>query len=365
MTVSAELNHIKQQAEQEKREIEERLAEPKAKYEQALQNKNREVTMEIECIKKHMEDQLCKECEASTKASECQMQTIMSELRALKENQAKDTTERKVGEKNLLDNIKASIDPILKLDFKAGETICISARLKGLQEEVTNYCPPTAISTYDTITDWMLGRTHDTRHVQFTSTTVKPDISNIDLNVTPPRTQKEDTIAESLLQNTIQTLPSEFKHSRKPKIQKFRGGTSSGALLVFKSWMQDIDCTIKDRNLNTDEAIRLVKEFSEGSARDNINFYLEITDNPTIEGLFQNLKQVFSSGEDGQQVLAEFYSHTQGSKESGKEFGKSLLQIACKIMTAKLEFKADINNTLKAHFANGLKGHYHQAREMI
>ena len=120
---------------------------------------------------------------------------------------------------------------------------------------------------------------------------------------------------ESLLQNTMQTLASEFKRSCEPKIQKFRGGgTSSGALLVFKSWMQDIECTIKDRNLNTNEAIRLVKEFSEGSAKDNINFYLEIIDRPTIEGLFENLKQVFSSGEGSQQMLAEFYSHTQGSK---------------------------------------------------
>ena len=63
----------------------------------------------------------------------------------------------------------------------------------------------------------------------------------------------------------MQTLASKFKRSREPKIQKFRGGTSSGALLVFKSWMQHIECTIKDPNLSTDEAIQLVKEFSEGS----------------------------------------------------------------------------------------------------
>ena len=126
--------------------------------------------------------------------------------------------------------------------------------------------------------------------------------------------------------------------TKNPKIQ---GWPSSGALLVFKSWMQDIECTIKDRNLNTEGVIRLVKEFSEGSAKDNINFYLENTDRPTIKGLFDNLKQVFSSGEDGQQMLAEFYSHIQDSKESIKEFGKSLLQIACKIMTTKPEFKAD------------------------
>ena len=45
--------------------------------------------------------------------------------------------------------------------------------------------------------------------------------------------------------------------------------------------MLDIECTIKDQNLSTEEAIRLVKEFSKGSAK-------------------ENLKQVFSSGEDGQ-----------------------------------------------------------------
>ena len=122
------------------------------------------------------------------------------------------------------------------------------------------------------------------------------------------------------------------------KFKKFRGGTSSGALLVFKSWMQDIECAIKDRNLNNEEALQLVKEFSEGCAHENINFYLEFTDNPSVDGLFENLQQVFLSGEDGQQMLAEFYSRVQNPKESVKEFGESILQIARKIMTAKPEF---------------------------
>ena len=127
--------------------------------------------------------------------------------------------------------------------------------------------------------------------------------------------------------------------------------------------MQDIECAIKDRNLNNDEALQLVKEFSEGCARNNINFYLEVTDKPSVDGLFKNLRQVFSSGEDGQQMLAEFYSRVQNPKESVKEFGESILQIARKIMTAK----PDIDNTLKACFADSLRDHYHQAmaREMI
>ena len=107
--------------------------------------------------------------------------------------------------------------------------------------------------------------------MHFASTPIRPEISNINLT-TPPCAPKEDTIAESVLHNTMQMLASEFKRTREPKIQKFRGGTSYGTLLVFKSWMQDIECAIKDRNLNNDEALQLVKEFSEGCARDNINF---------------------------------------------------------------------------------------------
>ena len=201
--------------------------------------------------------------------------------------------------------------------------------------------------------------------MHFASTPIRPEISNI--NLTPPRAPREETIEESVLHNTMQTLASEFKRARETKIQKFRGGTSSGTLLVFKSWMQDIECAIKDRNLNNEEALQLVKEFSEGCAHDNINFYLEVTDKPSVDSLFENLQQIFSSGEDGQQMLAEFYSRIQNLKESVKEFRESILQIARKIMMAKPEFKIDIDNTLKAHFADGLRDHYQQAmaREMI
>ena len=153
--------------------------------------------------------------------------------------------------KPYLKNIKASIDPILKLDHKISDHIALGARLKHLQEEVTNYLPPTvnkkwgaAVTTDDTFGDFTLSGYRDAKHVHFASTPIRPEISNI--NLTPPHTHKEKTIVESVLHNTMQMLASEFKQMCEPKIQKFRGGTSSGALLVFKSWMQDIECAIKD-----------------------------------------------------------------------------------------------------------------------
>ena len=319
-----------------------------------------------------MEEQMHKERAEATKTSEHQLQSIMSELRALKEKHEKDTKERKVDEKTLLENIKASIDPILKPDYKS-DHIGVGTRLKHLQDEVTNYLLPTvnkkcgaAVTTDDTFSDLTLGGYRDAKHVHFASTPIRPEVSNINLT-TPPRVPKEEIITESVLHNIMQTLASEFKRTREPKIQKFRGATSSGALLVFKSWMQDIECAIKDRNLNNDKALQLVKEFSEGCTRDNINFYLEVTDKLRRGQFIRKFAAGFFVREDGQQMLAEFYSCVQNPKESVKEFRESILQIARKIMTAKLEFKVNIDNTLKAHFADGLRDHYHQAmaREMI
>ena len=164
-----------------------------------------------------MEEQMRKERAEATRTSEHWLQSIMSELCALKDKHKKDTKERKVKEKTLLENIKASIDPILKSDHRTSDHIGVGTRLKHLQEEVTNYLPPTvnkkwgaAVTTDDTFGDLTLGGYRDAKHVHFASTPIRPEISNINLT-TPPRTHKEETIAESVLHNTMQTLASEFK----------------------------------------------------------------------------------------------------------------------------------------------------------
>ena len=164
-----------------------------------------------------MEEQMWKERAEAAKTSEHQLQSIMSELRALKEKHEKDTKERKVDEKALLDNIKASIDPILKSDYKTGDHIGVGACLKHLQDEVTNYLPPTvnkkcraAVTTDDTFGDLTLGGYRDARHIHFASTPIRPEVSNINLT-TPPCAPKEETIMKSVLQNTIQMLALEFK----------------------------------------------------------------------------------------------------------------------------------------------------------
>ena len=174
-----------------------------------------------------MEEQMRKERAEATRTSEHQLQSIMLELRAFKEKHKKDTKERKVNEKTLLENIKASIDPELKSHHKTSDHIGLGTRLKHLQEEVTNYLLPTvnkkwgaAITTDDTFGDLTLGGYRDAKHVHFASTPIRPEIRNINLT-TPPHTHKEETIAESVLHYTMQTLAWEFERTREPKIQRW------------------------------------------------------------------------------------------------------------------------------------------------
>ena len=127
VTDNEDLNREHDRAEQEKRKLAEELEKTKTEYEQALASKNREVSLEIERIKKHMEEQMCKERAEAIRTSKHQLQSIMSELRALKDKHEKDTKERKVKEKTLLENIKASIDPILKSDHKTSDNIGVVA----------------------------------------------------------------------------------------------------------------------------------------------------------------------------------------------------------------------------------------------
>ena len=127
VTDNEDFNRECDRAEQEKRKLAEELEKAKTEYEQALASKNHEVSLEIEQIKKHMEEQMCKERAEATRTSEHQLQSIMSELRVLKDKHEKDTKERKVEEKTLLENIKASIDPILKSDHKTSDHIGVGA----------------------------------------------------------------------------------------------------------------------------------------------------------------------------------------------------------------------------------------------
>ena len=115
------------------------------------------------------------------------------------------------------------------------------------------------------------------------------------------------------------------------------------------------------------ESLQLVKDYSEGKARAQVEFYLVSTTNPTFEGLIQDLAKSFQSGEDEAMMKEDFYSRTQLAKESVDDFADVLQLLARKILNVDPSFQSLLNKSLCQQLANGLKDPSHgiSARQIL
>ena len=111
----------------------------------------------------------------------------------------------------------------------------------------------------------------------------------------------------------------------------------------------------------------MVKDYTEGKARQQVEFYIVSTPNPSFEGLMDNLRTSFQSGEDEATVKGEFYSRKQFSKESVDDFADVLQLLARKVLNVDPSFQTFMNKSLCQQLANGLKdpGHGISARSIL
>ena len=176
-----------------------------------------------------------------------------------------------------------------------------------------------------------------------------------------------DTDATTIIGNTMSAIASEFKKMREPKLAKLKGGITSGASLFFNSWVKDVRAVIFERSMSNAESLQLVKDYTEGKARQQVEFYIVSTPNPSFEGLINNLKTSFQSGEDEATVKGEFYSRKQFSKESVDDFADVLQLLARKVLNVDPSFQTFMNKSLCQQLANGLKdpGHGISARSIL
>ena len=176
-----------------------------------------------------------------------------------------------------------------------------------------------------------------------------------------------DTDATTIIGNTMSAVASEFKKMREPKLAKLKGGVTSGASLFFNSWVKDIRSVIQERAMSNTESLQLVKDYTEGKARQQVEFYIVSTQNPSFEGLIENLKTSFQSGEDEATVKGEFYSRKQYGKESVDDFADVLQLLARKVLNVDPSFQAFMNKSLCQQLANGLKDPSHSisARSLL
>ena len=111
----------------------------------------------------------------------------------------------------------------------------------------------------------------------------------------------------------------------------------------------------------------MVKDYTEGKACQQVEFYIVSTTDPSFEGLIDNLKTSFQSGEDEATVKGEFYSRKQYGKESVDDFVDVLQLLARKVLNVDPSFQTFMNKSLCQQLANGLKdpGHGISARSIL
>ena len=298
---------------------------------------------------------------------------------------------------------QSRIQPNTKSD-KPGE------KISGLKATAFNFMPGTvntrrggAVNIHDDTILWSKNddappippRKQDEKHVHFTSTPRHPVQSNLfdsdDENPIighsgnpfisnpgnpfvqqPVRSQipvqtTVDTDATTIIGNTMSAVASEFKKMREPKLAKLKGGITSRASLFFNSWVKDVRAVISERSMSNTKSLQLVKDYTEGKARQQVEFYIVSTPSPSFEGLIDNLKTSFQSGEDEATVKGEFYSRKQFSKESVDDFADVLQLLARKVLNVDPSFQTFMNKSLCQQLANGLKdpGHGISARSIL
>ena len=244
-------------------------------------------------------------------------------------------------------------------------TMAGDASLGTLRQEIFDYVPGTVKTDrggalQNTTIDWTTLE-NKPKHVTFATSTPRMHISPDEMeglaaplvpqNVQEPVSSSSRTNDSS----TLVGLAAEFRKMREPKLQKLKGGNTTSANLFLTSWLADVRAHIRDRELTETEGIQLVREFTEGKARQQVDFYLDTNLAPSLEKLLEHLTSVFTTSEDEATIKSDFYSRKQGSRESEDDFADSLQMLSRKIILVQPGFREEANKALIHQFANGLK----------
>ena len=122
------------------------------------------------------------------------------------------------------------------------------------------------------------------------------------------RRMREDA---SIALHSLQLTAEEFRKIHKPKIQKLKGRYSANVMLVFNSWLKDIEMCVKEWKLTKMEAVQLIKDHTSEGARGAVEFYLDTNSTWMYHELIEHLQTSFKSGKTFSSLVGDFYSCIQ------------------------------------------------------
>ena len=110
----------------------------------------------------------------------------------------------------------------------------------------------------------------------------------------------------------------------------------------------DIIIHIQDRELDNKAAIQLIKDMTQDNACREVEFQLDLCGGViTYQDLLKHLSVTFQGGNEEANLIAEYYSRGQKSKEKEEAFADELQILARKVMNRKPNFHQDLDTRLK------------------
>ena len=158
--------------------------------------------------------------------------------------------------------------------------------------------------------------------------------------------------------HSLQLVAEEFRKIHEPKIQKLKGGYSANAMLVFNSWLKDIEMCVRERKLTNMEAIQLIKDYKAEGARGVVEFYLDTNSTWKYHEFVEHLRTSFESGKTFSLLVGDFYSRTQRPWETEDQFADELQILGQKVISIRPSWKQEANEALKTQFASQLHDPY-------
>ena len=246
-------------------------------------------------------------------------------------------------------------------------TVPSDVKLRALRQDVFNYVPGTVNTNRggavdNTTINWDEPVARPKKVTFVTSTPLRFDsdiVTHKDMDgLAAPLTAEQNSQNPSTTLNnntTLVNLASEFRKMREPKLQKLKGGNTSSTHLFLTGWVKEVRATIKDHELSESEGVQLIREFTESKARQQVDFFMDLNPEPTIEGVLDHLTSAFSTGEDESAIKSEFYSRKQLSRESEDDYAEVLQLLARKILIINPGFQTECNSALVYQFANGIR----------
>ena len=156
----------------------------------------------------------------------------------------------------------------------------------------------------------------------------------------------------SIASHSLQLMAEEFRMIHEPEIQKLKGGYSANAMLVFNSWLNDIEMCMKERKLTNMEAVQHVKDYTSEGARGAVEFYLDTNSTWKYHELIEHLQTLFKSSKTFSSLVRDFYSCIQQPWETEAQFADELQILGWKVISIRPTWKEEVNEALKTQFTS-------------